>query len=230
MIISTFNIKNDFNYYNKNKSLEIFKYLRDNKIDVLGLQEVFYKCDKDLCKLIKNYYNMAGKYRFSFKLFHPTDNEKTPIITNKNIIESNTYRLPFYPSNLKRVMSHIVILDKGKELSIYNTHIEARLSKVKEKQLDKIYEIISNDKRPKILMGDFNLKDTDIIFESFINKLKSIGINKVEINERTYKTEKDNKAIDHIFISNELKIVNTFVIKNLLISDHYPVIVEIKEN
>ena len=48
MIISTFNIKNDFNYYNKNKSLEIFNYLRNNKIDVLGLQEVFYKCDKDL--------------------------------------------------------------------------------------------------------------------------------------------------------------------------------------
>lgn len=230
MIISTFNIKNDFNYYNKNKSLEIFNYLRNNKIDVLGLQEVFYKCDKDLCKLIKNSYNMVGKYRFLFKLFHPTDNEKTPIITNKNIIESNTYRLPFYPSNLKRVMSHIVIQDGDKEVSIYNTHIESRLPKVKEKQLDKIYEIISNDKRPKILMGDFNLKDTDIMFENFINKLKKLDIKEVEINERTFKTEKEDKAIDHIFISNNYKIVNTFVIKDLIISDHYPVIVEIREN
>ena len=230
MIISTFNIKNDFNYYNKNKSLEIFNYLRNNKIDVLGLQEVFYKCDKDLCKLIKNSYNMVGKYRFLFKLFHPTDNEKTPIITNKNIIESNTYRLPFYPSNLKRVMSHIVILENDKEVSIYNTHIESRLPKVKEKQLDKIYEIISNDKRPKILMGDFNLKDTDIMFENFVNKLKELDIKEVEINERTFKTEKEDKAIDHIFISDNYKIVNTFVIKDLIISDHYPVIVEIREN
>ncbi len=230
MIISTFNIKNDFNYYNKNKSLEIFKYLRDNKIDILGLQEVFYKCDKDLCKLIKNSYNMVGKYRFLFKLIHPTDNEKTPIITNKNIIESNTYRLPYYPSNLKRVMSHIVIFDGDKEVSIYNTHIESKLPKVKEKQLDKIYEIISNDKRSKILMGDFNLKDTDMLFEGFMNRLKMLDLSRVEINERTFKTEKDNKAIDHIFISKEFKVVNTFVIKDLLISDHYPVIVEIREN
>lgn len=230
MIISTFNIKNDFNYYNKNKSLEIFKYLRDNKIDVLGLQEVFYKCDKDLCKLIKNSYNMVGKYRFLFKLMHPTDNEKTPIITNKNIIESNTYRLPYYPSNLKRVMSHIVIQDGEREYSIYNTHIESKILKVKEKQLDKIYEIISKDLRPKILMGDFNLKDTDMLFEGFMNRLKMLDLSRVEINERTFKSEHDDKAIDHIFISKEFKVVNTFVIKDLLISDHYPVIVEIREN
>lgn len=230
MIISTFNIKNDYSFYNENKSVEIFKYLRNNKIDVLGLQEVFYKCDKDLCKLIKNSYNMVGKYRFLFKLFHPTDNEKTPIITNKNIIESNTYRLPYYPSNLKRVMTHIVVLDGDKEVSIYNTHIEAKIPKVKEKQLDRIYEIISNDKRPKILMGDFNLKDTDILFENFVNRLKVLNLSRVEINERTFKTEKEDKAIDHIFISNNYKVVNTFVIKNLLISDHYPIIVEIREN
>ena len=217
MIISTFNIKNDFNYYNKNKSLEIFKYLRNNKIDVLGLQEVFYKCDKDLCKLIKDSYSMVGKYRFLSRLLHPTDNEKTP-------------RLPYYPSNLKRVMSHIVIQDGEKEYSIYNTHIEAKIPKVKEKQLDRIYEIISKDLRPKILMGDFNLKDTDMLFEGFMNRLKMLDLSRVEINERTFKSEFDDKAIDHIFISKEFKVVNTFVIKDLLISDHYPVIVEIREN
>ena len=226
MRLSTFNIKNDFNYYNKNKALEISKYLKDNNIDVLGLQEVFYKCDRDLKKLLDGY-NMVGKYRFLFKLFHPTDNEKTPIITNRNIIESTTYRLPYYPSNLKRVMSHIVVLEGDKEISIYNTHIESRIPKVKEKQLDKIFEIISKDNRPKILMGDFNLKDSDIIFKNFINKLKELGLIEVEINERTFKTEKDNMAIDHVFIDSSFKIKTCEVVKTLAISDHYPVMIEV---
>ena len=229
MIISTFNIKNDYNYYNKNKSLEIIKYLKKNEIDVLGLQEVFYKCDKDLKKELKGY-NMIGNYRFLLKLLHPTDNEKNPIITNKNIIESTTYNLPYYPSNLKRVLTHVVVFDNNKEISIYNTHIEAKIDKVKAKELDKIYEIISKDSRPKILMGDFNLKSDNDIFKKFIDRLKEININRVDIRERTFKTEKDDMAIDHIFISKDYKVVNTFVIKDLLISDHYPVIVEIREN
>ena len=127
-------------------------------------------------------------------------------------------------------MTHIVIQDGEKEYSIYNTHIESKILKVKEKQLDKIYEIISKDLRPKILMGDFNLKDTDMLFEGFMNRLKMLDLSRVEINERTFKSEFDDKAIDHIFISKEFKVVNTFIIKDLLISDHYPVIVEIREN
>ena len=229
MIISTFNIKNDYSFYNKNKSLEIAKYIRNNRIDILGLQEVFYKCDEDLKKEL-NGYNIIGNYRFKTRLFHPTDNEKTPIITKNNIILSNTYNLPYKPSKLKRVMTHIVILDNNKEISIYNTHLEAKIDKVKCDELNEIYNIISSDNRPKILMGDFNLKETDDIFVNFINELKDININRVDINERTFKAEKDNRAIDHVFISNDFKVVNSFVIKDLLISDHYPVIVEIKEN
>lgn len=228
MIISTFNIKNDYKYYNKNKSLELFKYLKNNKIDILCLQEVYYKCDNDFKKLIKGLYNETGKYRFKFKLLHLTDNESTPIITNEKIIDSCTYSLPYHPSNLKRVLTKAVILKEGKEISIYNTHLESRIGELKERQLNRIYEIISCDTRPKILMGDFNLKDNDKVFENFINKLKSLNMNRVVIDERTFKTDKDNKAIDHIFISNDFKLINTFIIKDLIISDHYPIIIEIK--
>ena len=45
MIVSTFNIHNS-GYYDK-KAKVIYKYLKDNKIDVLALQEVFYKSKHD---------------------------------------------------------------------------------------------------------------------------------------------------------------------------------------
>ena len=50
--ISSFNIQNDFSKYNINKSKEIYNYLVQNKINILGLQEVYSKINKDLIKLL----------------------------------------------------------------------------------------------------------------------------------------------------------------------------------
>ena len=127
MKICTFNIRNDYFDYKKEKSNIIYNYLKDNNIDILGLQEVFSKPNRDLKKLIKNDYKMIGKYRFLLPLLHFTSNEKTPIITNHEIVESTTYRLPHKPSKLRRVMTHVVIKYNDKEISIYNTHLEARI-------------------------------------------------------------------------------------------------------
>ena len=48
MKVSTFNIQNNYKCYDKDKTKAIYQYLKDNDIDVLGLQEVFGKCSDDL--------------------------------------------------------------------------------------------------------------------------------------------------------------------------------------
>ena len=48
--VSSFNIKNDYNKYNVSKTNEIYNYLVNNNIDILCLQEVYSKVDKDLKK------------------------------------------------------------------------------------------------------------------------------------------------------------------------------------
>ena len=227
MIISTFNIQNDFKKYKKDKSKIIFKYLRDNKIDILGLQEVFYMCSRDLKKLIKHNYSIFGKYRFRLKLLFLTSNEKTPIITKNKVIKHTTYRLPFRPSHLRRVLTNVLVEYNNQIISIYNTHLESELDSVKLKQLDYIYNTLKNDSNPKILMGDFNLKIDNPIFIEFIDKLKTININRLSIDEKTFKESKGNKAIDHFFYSDEF-IINKFnVVKELEISDHYPVLIDL---
>lgn len=229
MKISTFNIRNDFRNYKKEKSNIIYNYLANNNIDILGLQEVFSKCNRDFKKLIKGKYNMLGKYRFILPLLHFTSNEKTPIITSHEILENTTYRLPYKPARLKRVMTHVVIKYNNKDISIYNTHLEARIKSVKKNQLDFILDILKNDERPKILMGDFNLGVNDTMFNDFNKSLEELNMNRVDISERTFKEEKENYSIDHIFIDNSFKIIKKEVIKTLDISDHYPVMVEIGE-
>lgn len=171
---------------------------------------------------------MVGEYRYLLKLIFIMINEKNSIITNHNIIEYKTYYLPFLPSYFKRIVTHAVIEYEGKEISIYNTHLEVKNKKVKEKQLNKIYSIIKEDNRPKILMGDFNLKSNNPLFINFINSLEKLEIKRINFNEKTYKNSKDNKEIGHIFISNDFKLINKKVIKNLQVSDHYPLLAEIK--
>lgn len=228
MKISTFNIQNDYGKYDKRKSKQIYNYLKSNKIDVLGLQEVFSKCGDDLINYLGNSYKMIGKYRFFSKILLRRFNEKNTIVTNYKIVSFKTYHLPFFPSILKRVLTHVVIEYKGKEISIYNTHLEVRNLNVKKRQLNKIYSILKEDSREKILMGDFNLKTNKPLFLDFIESLEEIGMVRVPLDEKTLKQSRYSREIDHIFISSKFKLKNKQVIKDLDISDHYPVIVELE--
>ena len=65
-------------------------------------------------------------------------NEKTPIITNYNVISSKTYHLPTLPSLLKRVMTKAIIEVDGRLVSVYNTHLDFQYEVVKQRQLKKI--------------------------------------------------------------------------------------------
>ena len=219
MKVSTFNIQNNYKCYDKDKTKAIYQYL--------GLQEGCGKCSDDLESLIKKSYHMEGKYRFLSKYILRRFNEKNPIITKYKIISFKTYNLPFLPSLLKRVITHVVIEYKGKEISIYNTHLEVLISNVKKRQLKKIYNLIADDPREKILMGDFNLKNNNPLFLNFVNSLEEIGIKRVPLNEKTLKLSRYSREIDHIFLSEGFTIKKKEVIKNLSISDHYPVMIEL---
>ena len=229
LVISTFNIKNDYFKYKKDKTNTILEYLKNNNIDILNLQELYFKLDKDLSKeLSKINYKKIGKYRgLSIILIKPF-NESTPIITNKNIVEVSHFKLPFLPSLQKRVMTKIVIKYNNELVSIYNTHLDYKYDKVKKKELDKIYKILSNDKNKIILTGDFNLKNNKDIFNNFVAKLEKLGIIRIPLDEKTLKQSQYNRAIDHVFISKDFKVIDKEVIKTLDISDHYPLLIKLK--
>ena len=66
------------------------------------------------------------------------------------------------------------------------------------------------------------------LFKEFINELEKIGIKRVTVLEKTYKTHSKNNAIDHVFVSREMNILKYKVIKDDKykdFSDHYPIIV-----
>ena len=66
------------------------------------------------------------------------------------------------------------------------------------------------------------------IGSSSVLSLEKIGISRVPLDEKTLKLSRYSREIDHIFISDGFKVKNKQVIKDLEISDHYPVIVELE--
>ena len=220
MIVSTFNIQNDYKRYKDNKSKTIYNYIINNKIDIIGLQELPKMYYKELKQLLNNYL-IVGKYRNKIKFILPKGNEMNPIITKYPVIDYKTYYLPSFPSKYKRILTWVLIKYNNEEISIYNTHLEINNNKIKEKQINKIINILIKDKRKKILMGDFNMQKDDILFSTLINNLSNMK--RIIIDNFTYK----NKTIDHILISKDLNYKNNHIIKDLNISDHYPLITEI---
>ncbi|MBQ9019461.1 MAG: endonuclease/exonuclease/phosphatase family protein [Bacilli bacterium] len=224
--ISTFNIQNDINSYNNKKTDIILSYLKENKIDILGLQEVYKPLDKDLSNKLVNY-TITGKYRYLLNLIFYKVNEKTPIITRYPVISTHTYHLPSLFS-LNRIVTKTVVKIDEKMVSIYNTHIDFMYDILKQKQLKKILDIITNDSNPIILMGDFNLKNNNPIFNKFVNELDNLNIRHLDILEKTFKKSKYHRAIDHIFVSKEIKLVSKKLVTDIPISDHYPIIIKVR--
>jgi endonuclease/exonuclease/phosphatase family metal-dependent hydrolase len=228
LTISTFNIQNDYQKDTDYKTNIIINYLKDNNIDILGLQEVYKNVNNNLEKYLPSNYKMYGKYRFYSKKILSLINEKNSLITNKKVLSTKTYHLPIFPTFLKRIITKIEIEYNNEIISIYNTHLDYKYDKVKEKELKTILKILSKDKNKIILLGDFNLKTNKEIFNNFITELNKLNIKHINIGEKTYKQSLYHRAIDHIFISNSFTLLNKELITNLDISDHYPILIKIK--
>ena len=124
-------------------------------------------------------------------------------------------------------MTKVEVEIDGKIVSIYNTHLDYMLDITKKRQLKRIYKIISKDNNPIILTGDFNLKNNNDIFNNFIDKLKNININHIDVLDNTWKPSKYHRAIDHVFLSDDFVLKNKKIVKNIDISDHYPILMNI---
>ena len=224
-VIGTFNVQNDYknkkiNYNNKVKKL--IKFIYDNNICCLGLQEVTHKYSNTLKKLIKKDYNIYGDYRFKNLKFTEKLNESVKILSKYKTEKSKTIYLSkflFFP----RIMTTL----ETDDFLFINVHLEFWSTYFRNKELNNLFKFINlNKEKNIILVGDFNVKYDDKHFLNFINKLSKLDINLVNNKENTHK----NTIIDYIFISNKYEILDTWVEKDLKdISDHSPLLVKVKK-
>ena len=239
--IATFNIKDDFNNYlggiskALNRPLLYSKIIKENNIDIIATQEMTYKFTKNLKKYLDKY-SFNGKYRFSNFLKHIPFNENNMIIANKSILFNKNYILPGRSkiissiknkSIYKRLANVLLIEEKGKKICIINTHLASSSQVIKDIQIESLYKIIcEHNDSPVILMGDFNMSSSNKTFKLFTEKLEGINIKEIKMKSPTY----GNKKLDHIFLSDNIKVLESKIIDCKDLSDHNGILAKISIN
>lgn len=138
-----------------------------------------------------------------------------------------------------------VRLEDGREVNVYNTHLDFLLPQARAFQLKKIIEKIEKDyqreRKPYILMGDFNASPNSKLIrklrECHDGKTKFIAVQDQDTSLYEVTTmgmfvgKTKGMHIDYIFVSEEFKIKSVDIVRyhknNKYPSDHYPLVADI---
>jgi endonuclease/exonuclease/phosphatase family metal-dependent hydrolase len=80
----------------------------------------------------------------------------TAVLTRFPIVSAENTHLPRPGSTQQRGLAHVVIDVDGKEVSIYNTHLQNLSESARMMQIQRIAQIVALDDRPQIFGGDMN--------------------------------------------------------------------------
>ena len=223
-------------------------------VDILGVQEALYDQMLDLQQRLPNY-----KYKGVGRTDGKTKGEYSAIFYNTAtlaFLNGSTFWLSQTPDSagitgwdaaLPRIVTWCMFEDKinHKKFFAFNTHFD-HIGKVARAEsakllLNKVKEIAGN--YPAVITGDFNARDEDEPIKIIVDKNNPNHFTDSKFtslaphygpdgtfNAFTNK-EVDNKAIDHIFIKNNIKVLKHATISESwngrFSSDHFPVFTQI---
>lgn len=219
-------------------------YINESGFYVLGTQELSRKFSKSLLNKLSNY-KLYGGYRYAGRVLKLLPilgkyNENNAIITNQNVLTTQTYSLPWIPRKLRNLFKaitkrtikpRIVTKTKIKDtrfgiLYIVNTHLDYQDRTIQTRQTDYIIRFITPllKKYPVIITGDFNMEINHPVFKKFISNLNNLGLKRIEVSTKTNAKKYANKtAIDHIFIPKKWEVQEAGIVKNEIldqVTDH----------
>lgn len=233
-----------------NPAKKLANQIMNQNYDILGTQEMTINFHNNIMKYLNNYYSYGsyqyGKGIIGTKIPLLKDyNQSNQILTKYKVNKCSTYSLPWIPfkyndlvrglkkkSITKRMLTVVNMNLENNNVYVLNVHLDYYIQNVQRKQLDYLLRRINKykDLGYVILMGDFNLTIDDDIFSYFISELDKMNISRVDVNDKTNAQKyRAKSSIDHIFLSNNFKIVN-YGIFNIEdnITDHKAVFVDIE--
>ena len=221
-------------------------YIKENDIDIVGMQEVLHVQLEDLLARLPEY-DYVGVGRTDGK----TKGEYAPVFFRKDkfeVLEKGNFWLSETPdvagskgwdAALERIASYAKLRDKrsGKVFMAVNTHFDhvgvvARRESAKL-IMCKIQEIVGD--RPAVVTGDFNVTEDDEAYKTMVTdefrmfdshhaKAKHTGVNYTWHSFCRISPEEAEK-IDFIFITPTVKVKRTHIEAprpDAMLSDHNP--------
>ncbi len=202
--------------------------------DIFCFQE---SLDKSISKIFCQDWLKDYQLFFDKKQVNPIDEFANATFIKPNYLVSNSHTIAQKDLNVGMGLYNQINISKNKILNICNTHGNARPGDKQDnpnrlRQSQNIIDFFENLSGSKIIGGDFNLdyntKSVQMFEDNgYINLIKKFNIptTRNKISWAKYK----NKQLyaDYVFVSPDVKVTN-FSVPNLLISDHLPMILEIK--
>lgn len=127
----------------------------------------------------------------------------------------------------------VSVMIRNEEWHIINTHLglgykERRLQALALTGINWIGDVPLHT--PLVLCGDLNSRPTSLVHQIFENKLQDVQKKPLERREPTFSTAYPFTTLDYIFISPEIRVERSSVIRTKLArvaSDHFPVLAEL---
>lgn len=215
--VMTFNTQHCKNYISKRIDYKsIIDLINKYKPDIIGLNEM-YNIPNQTHLIAGNKYN----YYFSkaSNLIMPYGNS---IISKYDIVNNKIIKIKYsksfkYTENRSILKSTINI--NNKLLNVYVIHFG--LTSI-EKEIG-INTLINNLDDNSIVLGDFNMNTDNKLMKPLCNKL----INCTDNDSYTYPSDNPKYKLDHIFVSKNIKVINSFVTDEI-VSDHKALIADIE--
>ena len=148
------------------------------------------------------------------------------LLSRYPIVRSERVFLPNIGKKEQRAMLIADIqLPDGKIITYICTHLEVSSAELRLEQVKFIQKKVKSIKNPVFLAGDMNA-EPDSPEMAFLRK----GWDDLTNRELTYSTMKPSMKIDYIYSrkGNGVKLLETRVCKERLLSDHFPVIADIE--
>ncbi|MBD3230556.1 MAG: hypothetical protein GF329_20420 [Candidatus Lokiarchaeota archaeon] len=204
--------------------------------DIIGLQEVengrFTSQGVDMALWLATRLEMYYRY-------YPAVNDAAfgvALLSRYPIIETNTYDL--MSIQLERVLLHCKLqINSSFNLDVFTTHLGLN-NENQTQQVQEILEITDLVSGPKILMGDFNMNNTDpniniTLYSRFNDTWWEINRPSDEGSFPSYPGAVSGNRIDYIFATNYSTIIDSKIISDMIPSvnapweygsDHLPVV------
>lgn len=247
------------NGWERRKSV-VFDIIRIESFDIWGSQEVYHSQLEDLCEALPQY-GYIGVGRNDGK----QEGEYAPIFYKKDRIKclsSGTFWLSETPdvvgskgwdAKYPRICTwgQFKDLKSGKKFWMFNLHLDHKGVEARRQSCHLVLEKVKQmcGKQPFILMGDFNVDQTNEIYNIladsgvFFDSYETAAVRFAETGSMNHfkPNYKTDLRIDHVFLSSHFKALDyalltysywTEVAPNVheqrLPSDHYPVGVHVE--
>jgi endonuclease/exonuclease/phosphatase family metal-dependent hydrolase len=209
--------------HNINAIWKISELINKDDIDIATFTEIdggsYRTKHKNYLNIMSQLTNLKRNTFFPVHSLGKLFNQGNGILTKYDLIEAKNIKLETNGENRYLSVSKLKFGDT--EVNVMTTQLAlGHISRVKE--LRHIVRIINETPGLVIFTGDLNThneKELDILKETRLKRIET---------PQTFPSWAPKKRLDYVFYSPEFEVVNSYVLEELKISDHLPIVAEFK--